>query len=167
MQGSVDLDVRYAKKEAEKFLDGIAPVIRPYVDNDAIHLMQHTDFAKTDEFMDLPDDQQQIWVQHIVTHVQNIVARTQALQAAGMNPSDPQFTEQRMGLTEAQIAAQMAAGQNGGVPNGAEGPDPRLTPQGAKIPPQEPPPPPDLAAAGEGTPQMPPGIQQPRQLGAP
>ena len=172
MQGSTDLDVRFAQKEADKFLTiHQAPVLRPMVDNSAIHIMYHSDFAKTDEFFELPQDQQDLWLQHIQNHVSDIVQRAQAMQMAGLNVEDPQFAELTTG--NAQLMAQMsaqAAAQNGGVPNGAQGPDARLT-AGGSAPPQ-PPQPADLAAGpppteggqspayGPGT-----GIQTPRVIG--
>jgi hypothetical protein len=171
LKGAVDLDTKYAQREADEFLtEGKPPVLRPMVDNSVIHLMYHTDFAKEDEFLELPQPLQDLWIAHIRAHVTDMMQRQQALAMAGINPTDPNMGG-IMTSGEAQAAAMAAAGQNGGVPNGAQGPDDRLNAQGAA--------PPGAAAAGGppdlavGPPDpnavtMPPGIkqiQQPRTIG--
>jgi len=172
LKGSSDLDVKYAQREADEFLtEGKPPVLRPMVDNSVVHLMYHTDFAKEDEFLELPQPQQDLWIAHIRAHVTDMMQRQQALAMAGINPADPNMGG-IMTSGDAQAAALAAAGQNGGVPSGAMGPDDRLNAQGAAAP--------GKAAAGAGPPDlamgpqeiggvtMPPGvskIQQPRQIG--
>lgn len=179
LKGSADLDVKYAQREADKFLsEQIPPVLRPMVDNSVVHLSYHTDFAKTDEFLELPQEAQDLWIAHIRAHVVDMMQRQQALAMAGIDPSNPQMgglmtsgDAQAAAMAAAQAQAATAA-QNGGVPNGAEGPDARLNAQGA-VPPGAAAPsgPPDLAVGppDPGAVQMPPGIskiQTPRSLGA-
>jgi predicted nucleic acid-binding Zn-ribbon protein len=169
LKGSVDLDMQEAIKESDRFLtEDAPPKIVPMVQNSLVHLMQHSDFAKTDEFKELDQEKQDLWIAHIQAHVADIVARRAALMGAGLNPDDPSLGELSSGM--AAVAAQatqeqmmLAGAQNGGVPNGAEGPDSRLSPDGAKLPkPQAgadagPLPTPDIAG---GLPQ---GIQAPRE----
>ena len=132
IKGSVDLDVREAVKEADAFLtSGAPPELVPLVQNSQVHLIQHTDFAKTDEFKTLPIDQKQIWYDHIKATVADIVARQVAFQSLGVDPNEPMMTE--MSSAEAQIAAgvkqnltQTPTSMGGQMPDGAEAPDQRL-----------------------------------------
>lgn len=165
LKGSLDTDIQDAAKEEDRFLtDHEPPVIRPFVDNSTVHLASHVELAKTDEFRELPKDQQDLWLQHIEATVTDIVTRRVMLTQAGLDPDVPASAEipsseaaQAAQAVQAAQAAQAAA-QNGGVANGAEGPDPRLNAQGAPnqaqpngnaVPPQQTP---DIAAMG-----MPPG----------
>jgi hypothetical protein len=102
------------------------------------------DFAKTDEFRELPDEQQQAWIGHIQNTVLDITTRRMMLTQAGLDPDVPALAE--VPSAAAAVAAQAAqqaqalaaaAAQNGGVPNGAEGPDPRLNPDGTQPQPQD------------------------------
>jgi hypothetical protein len=164
MKGSVDLDVQEAVKEADRFLSkDEEPELVPMVQNSVIHLMQHNDFAKTDEFKELSNDKKQQWYMHIQATVADIVARQVAFSAIGVDPNNPALAE--MGSGEANLA-QQAMAQAGGVPNGAEGPDPRLTANGSK---PMPPKPGQTLPPDQGTNDiaMPPGvrnIQAPREV---
>lgn len=151
---SIDLDVKDATREQDLFLsEGKQPVLRPFVDNSTVHLLYHTDFAKTDEFMELPPDQQQVWYDHIKSHITDIVTRRMMFTQAGLDPDAPGTEE----ITGGQAAA---AAQSAGIPSGAEGPDARLDASGNPLPA----PPPDIAAGG--LPQGPDGTQVPADLQA-
>lgn len=155
LKGSLDLDVEDAAKEEDRFLDkNELPTVRPFIDNSTVHLRSHVDFAKTDEFRELPESQKQAWYGHIQNTVLDVTTRRVMLTQAGLDPDVPALAE--VPSAAAAVAAQAAlqaqaeaAAQNGGVPNGAQSPDPRLNPDGT----QPAPPPndaqmPDLAAAG-------------------
>jgi len=155
LKGSLDIDTEDAAKEEDRFLtQGIVPQVRPFVDNSQVHLLSHTDFAKTDEFRELPEDKQQLWYQHISNTVTDIVARRVHLTQAGLDPDVPALAEvpsqdaAQAALAAQQLAQQQAAAQSGGQASGAEGPDPRLSPDGTHpaLPPDTQMP--DLAAAG-------------------
>lgn len=140
LKGSQDIDVEYAAKEFDQFLTdpNYEPQVQPWVDNSTVHLMQHTDAAKTDEFQELPQERKDIWLAHIKATVYDIVTRRSMFGALGLDPDQPQNAE--FTSADALTAAQT---QNGGVPNGAEGPDSRLSPVGTAGPGQ-------MAAAGAG-----------------
>lgn len=164
MKGSVDLDMQEAVKESDRFLTkDEQPELVPMVQNSVVHLMQHNDFAKTDEFKELEPAKKQMWYAHIQATVADIVARQVAFSSIGVDPNNPALSE--MGSAEAQAAAAATMAQGGGAPNGAEAPDPRLDENGMKKPlkPGQP------APQGDGTPDiaMPPGvrnIQTPREV---
>ena len=166
LKGSLDIDVQDAAKEEDRFLtEGTQPIVRPFVDNSTVHLRSHVDFAKTDEFRELPDAQQQAWLGHISNTVLDITQRRIHLTQAGLDPDVPALAEvpsaaAAVAEQAAQMAQQMqqaaAAAQNGGVPNGAEGPDPRLNPDGTQ--PQGGGQLPDIAAAGLPQQAAPPGL---------
>lgn len=147
LKGSFDTDVQDAAKEQDRFLQSQGqeqPLLRPFVDNSTVHFHEHVEFAKTDEFRELPDQVQQIWIQHIEATATDIATRRVALTQAGLDPDVPALAEvpsneavqtaQQAALLEQQAQQQAAAAQNGGVPNGAQGPDPRLNAQGAAQP---------------------------------
>jgi hypothetical protein len=151
LKGSMSIDVEDAAKEEDYFLTDpeFMPQVRPFVDNSQVHLRSHVDFAKTDEFRELPDERQQLWYAHIENTVLDITTRRMKLTQAGLDPDVPALAEvPSQAAAIAAAAAEMAeaqaaaATQNGGVPNGAEGPDPRLGPHG------EPQPMPDIAESG-------------------
>src|SRR5581483_1366308 len=129
--GSKNIDIEDAAKEQDQFLEDISfmPQVRPMVDNSKVHLMMHTDFAKTDEFRELPEERQQVWYEHIANTVTDIVARQMALAGMGL-PDTPEDEELSSG--QAQIGAQAGAQSNnassvpGATPDGSEVPDPRL-----------------------------------------
>lgn len=130
--GSKNTDVVDASKEQDAFVEdpNYIPQIRPMVDNSKIHLMMHTEFAKTDEFRELPQERQQIWLEHVANTVTDIVARQMALAGMGL-PDSPDDEELASG--QAQIGAQAGAqaqnaqGDPNLPPDGSEGPDPRLS----------------------------------------
>ncbi len=142
LKGSLSIDVEDAAKEQDRFLNDPAymPQVRPFVDNSTVHLREHVDFAKTDEFRELPQARQAEWLGHIQNTVLDITTRRLMLTQAGLDPDVPALAEIPSGAAQvaaqasqmAQQAAQQAAAQNGGVPNGAEGPDPRLSPDGTQ-----------------------------------
>lgn len=155
LKGSFDIDIQDAAKEEDRFMQGKIPQVRPFVDNSQAHLISHIDFAKTDEFRELPPDQQQAWLGHIQNTVLDITTRRLMLTQAGLDPDVPALAEvpsaaasvAAQASLQAQQAQQQAAAQNGGVPNGAEGPDDRLNPDGT---PSAPPQMPDIADNGQG-----------------
>jgi len=142
LKGSLDIDIEDAAKEQDRFLlKKQMPQVRPFVDNSMVHLREHVDFAKTDEFRELPQDMQQAWYGHITNTVLDITTRRQMLTQTGLDPDQPALAEvpsaaaatAAQAALQAQAAAQQAAAaQNGGVPNGAEGPDERLNPDGTQ-----------------------------------
>jgi len=168
LKGSLDIDIQDAAKEEDRFiLEGIQPMVRPFVDNSTVHLRSHIDFAKTDEFREMPQAKQDAFIGHIENTVKDITTRRLMLTQAGLDPDVPALAEVPAAAAEtaAQFAMQQqqqqaqaqqaAAQQNGGVPNGAEGPDARLNPDGtapgaagAQTP--------DLAASGVPQPAGPP-----------
>ena len=161
LKGSLDIDIQDAAKEQDRFLtEKIMPQVRPFVDNSTVHLREHVDFAKTDEFRELPDDQQQAWIGHITNTVLDITTRRMMLTQAGLDPDVPALAEVPSAAAKvaADAAAQAqaeAAQQNGGVPNGAQGPDPRLNQDGTQPQPApEDQQTPDIAAAGVAPPQQ-------------
>ena len=169
LKGSQDIDVNDAAKEEDQFMTDAAfmPQVRPFVDNSTVHLQSHTDLAKTDEFRELPPARQEVWIEHIKNTVADIVSRRVALTQVGLDPDVPATAEIASG--DATLAAQVAAAaqQNGGVPNGAQGPDARLGPDGTPAPaPVGPPQTPDIGAAG-GIGANPGGPQQIKPEGSP
>jgi hypothetical protein len=157
LKGSFDIDIQDAAKEEDRFMQGVLPEVRPFVDNSQAHLISHIDFAKTDEFRELDPQQQQAWLGHISNTVLDITTRRMMLTQAGLDPDVPALAEVPSAAAsvaaQASLAAQQAAAtQNGGVPNGAEGPDPRLNPDGTSpAPPAEMP---DIADSGVQGPQQ-------------
>src|ERR1017187_5061657 len=163
LKGSLDIDVQDAAKEEDRFIatPSVQPQVRPMVDNSQAHLLSHVDFAKTDEFRELPQAQQNAWYGHIENTVLDITTRRLALTQTGLDPDVPALAEvpSAAAATGAQAALQgqqqqadqqAAAQQNGGVPNGAQGPDPRLSPDGSAQDQM-----PDIAASGvAGAPQQ-------------
>ena len=134
LKGSQDIDVQDAVKEADQFLNDptYQPQVRPWIDNSTVHLLYHSDFAKTDEFRELPQDRQDMWIAHIKATVDDIIARRVALASLGM-PDGPGTAETTSAMAQEGLQAQSAL-QNGGVPSGAEGPDARLDANGRPIP---------------------------------
>jgi hypothetical protein len=138
LKGSLSIDVEDAAKEQDRFLtQGIMPQVRPFVDNSTVHLREHVDFMKSDEFRELPEAQQNAFYEHVKNTVLDITTRRMTLTQAGLDPDVPALAE--VPSAAAQVAAQAAlaaqqaaAQQNGGVPNGAEGPDDRLNPDGSQ-----------------------------------
>src|SRR5208282_6365841 len=96
--------------------------------------------------------------EHIRLTVLDISTRRQALTQTGLDPDVPALAEVPSAAAEvaAQFALQQqaqqaaAAAQNGGVPNGAQGPDPRLNPDGSQPAQNADSQMPDLADSGAG-----------------
>lgn len=175
LKGSTDLDMQEAMKESERFLkENKLPRLIPMVQNSTVHLLQHADFAKGDEFKELPQPQQDVWIAHIQAHVADIVARRMAFSGGGFDPDTPGTDEITSGMAEyaSMAAQQMGGGQGGpgGPGAGGAGGAPGSAPPSA---PGMKPPPVDATAEPIGTPDiaggtMPPGIrkiQQPRAIG--
>lgn len=98
LQGSVDVSVREAVKENEKFMadENYHPIVIPVVQNGQIHIMQHIELTATDEFKELPQPRQDEMFKHIQNHFQEMMMRqmmvgqaAQAAQAATQNPQAP------------------------------------------------------------------------------
>ena len=169
LKGSLDLDIEDAAKEQDRFLEkNEQPQVRPFIDNSIVHLREHVDFAKSDEFRDLPEPKKQAWYGHIQNTVLDITTRRASLTQAGLDPDVPALAEvpsaaakvaadAAMQERQAQLQAQQAAAQqNGGVPNGAEGPDARLDANGVAPGPLGQMQTPDIAASGAPQPAGPP-----------
>jgi hypothetical protein len=163
LKGSFDIDIQDAAKEEDRFIsDNEMPQVRPFVDNSQAHLISHIDFAKTDEFRELPQDKQQAWLGHISNTVLDITTRRLMLTQAGLDPDVPALAEvpsaaasvAAQASLQAQQAQQQAAAQNGGVPNGAEGPDARLNPDGTQPATQADTQMPDIADSGVQGPEQ-------------
>lgn len=81
LRGSFDIDVTEARKENEKFMESAAsgtpysPKVVPLVQNSQVHMMVHADLAKTDEFKELPEEMQALWLQHIQDTMADVMAR--------------------------------------------------------------------------------------------
>lgn len=100
LKGSTDLDMQEAIKEADDFITkGVPPQIVPLVQNSMVHIMQHKDFAKTDEFKEMPQEMQQFWYKHIELHYQDMIAM-QAAFAPPQAPSPPQQNTASAGGTK-------------------------------------------------------------------
>lgn len=164
LKGSMSIDIEDAAKEEDSFATDpiFIPQVRPFVDNSQVHLRSHVDFAKTDEFRELPPDRQDLWYQHIQNTVLDITTRRMMLTQAGLDPDVPALAEvpSQAAAIAAEASAQAqqlaaAAAQNGGVPNGAEGPDNRLSQDGTQ--PQQMP---DIADSGVAGPPQQPSPQQ-------
>ena len=65
--GRATVDVSAATRENVDFLRGVEPVVRK-IDNDAVHISQHEDFAKTPRFLEMDENQQAVWMKHIDDH---------------------------------------------------------------------------------------------------
>jgi len=89
LKGSTDLDVKEAVKEADDFITkGVPPQIVPLVQNSAVHIMQHKDFAKTDEFKEMPQAMQQFWFKHIELHYIDMLSMQAAMTPPGQGPGE-------------------------------------------------------------------------------
>lgn len=172
LKGSIDIDKREAQKEQDNFMNGKAPELIPLVQNSTVHLMEHNDFAKTDEFKDLPPEQQAVFYAHIKATMADIVTRRMMFAQMGQDGDSPLAEEVSSG--EAELAAQMTEAAQAQQAGGALNTDPNqgATPPGVH-PPQatakgnskggktQAPPTPDIAAPGD-VPLRP--IQQPRTV---
>jgi hypothetical protein len=129
MLGSVDLDVKQAQKEQEAFLSsGTPPQIQPLVQNSLIHFLEHSDFAKTDEFAELPPEQQQIWYAHIIATATDMGERRALFTEMGIDPDNPQAMEISTGAAQAgiqggaEVMAPQPKGKLKGSGRGSSGP---------------------------------------------
>jgi len=81
-KNEIDIDVKDAKKEWKDFLGSVTQfpndprkwVTRPRkgIDNEKIHLKDAMMRAKTDEFFRLPQQAQQMWIEHAMAHEANV-----------------------------------------------------------------------------------------------
>ena len=90
---SLDIDIKDAIKEKDEFLEGKGLRPRELIDNHQVHLDQHVRWAKSDVYFELPDEGQQMWVEHIMWH-QQILMKLQ--QMAMMN--DPKKKQEMLKL---------------------------------------------------------------------
>ena len=174
LKGSLDIDIEDAAKEQDRFiLKNQMPEVRPFVDNSMVHLREHVDFCKTDEFREMPMEKQQAFLGHVSNTVKDIVTRRLMLTQTGLDPDQPALAEvpsaaaatAAQATLQAQAAQQAAAAQNGGVPNGAEGPDDRLNPDGTQpAPAPDDTQMPDLADCGTPQPAGPPQQASPAAM---
>jgi hypothetical protein len=126
MLGSYDLDVKQAQKEQERFLESggqMVPELVPLVQNSLVHFMQHSDFAKTDEFDELPPEVKQLWYAHITAHASDMGERRALFSMMGIDPDNPQSQEIGTGAAQAGIGgAQQVMGKPGSQ-RGSGGPN--------------------------------------------
>lgn len=98
LRGSTDLDEKEAVKEWDKFLEkDQMPQLIPLVQNSLIHLKQHADAAKTDEFHELPPEKQKMWIEHIHLTVSDIMARQTAMQPIDPSEAEPDGSQEAGG----------------------------------------------------------------------
>lgn len=119
MLGSYDLDVQEAQKEQDAFLHGQPPTIVPLVQNSQVHFIEHTDFAKSDEFKELAPAQQEVWYAHIMSTATDIGERRALFAEMGVDPDNPMAQEMGSGAAQSAIAG--AQGVMGGGPGTAPG----------------------------------------------
>ena len=81
------IDIKDALRERDDFLDG-KPLRPREIDNHVIHDYFHTQFAKTEEFLDLPEEMQAFYLEHIYWHREQIMAaqQRQAIIEGGAQP---------------------------------------------------------------------------------
>lgn len=88
--GGIDGDKRHAAQEWDEFGKGMAPIYRPEVDNDIVHIQDHMERAKSDVFRKMKMELQRVWQGHITAHKNNIIQQQMAMQQAAMHtPSAP------------------------------------------------------------------------------
>ena len=164
LQGSVNDDITYAAKLYDKFMSDQSgtymPTLRPNVDNSKIMFQEGVKLAKTDEFLELPQERQDAFIEFLSVLTKDIVTKQVVLGQMGLDPNSPaleetpsaeailalQQTQMEQQMLQQQQAEAQAAQQNGGAPNGAQGPDARLDAQGNPLPPSTQP---DIAAPGQ------------------
>ena len=96
-----DIDMKDAAKEEDGFyriatqmppnpmvLMG-AVRFRELIDNHQVHIYSHKQFAKSDKFMKLPAEYQQVWYQHIAQHGMRMMMETQMMANGGQPPQPP------------------------------------------------------------------------------
>jgi hypothetical protein len=113
--GSIDLDIEQAQKEQANFIKGQPPQLVPLVQNSLIHFIEHCDFAKTDEFDELPEQQKDIWYAHIQATCVDMGERRALFAEMQLNPDAPEASEIGTGAAQAamQGAAQVMGPQTG------------------------------------------------------
>lgn len=114
--GSTNIDIEEAIKEQDGFLRGQMPKLVPIVQNSLVHMLEHSDFAKTDEFKALPPEQQDMWIAHIYAHASDLGQRRAWLAQQQINPDDPAALEISSGEAQASLQGGAQALNNGGVP---------------------------------------------------
>jgi hypothetical protein len=84
LKGSIDVSVREAVKENEKFIESqdYHPVVVPIVQDAQVHIMQHKQLCGTDEFKALPEPRQQEMFQHIHNHFAEMMMQQQMIAQA-------------------------------------------------------------------------------------
>ncbi len=92
LKGSEDIDIEETIKEWDEFLTSKGqkqPILLPLVQNSLVHITQHGNAAKTDEFKELPPEMQQIWLNHINMHYTDLMARQSAFTPPDPNAETP------------------------------------------------------------------------------
>lgn len=77
---SLSDDISDANREEGMFLRGEPMLVRPDIDNHQIHIASHIKFCKTDAFRQLPPEQQQVFMEHLMQQKQNMFIQLQNLQ---------------------------------------------------------------------------------------
>jgi hypothetical protein len=79
LKGSESIDVQEAIKEWDEFLENSQPPIMiPLVQNSVVHIIQHADVAKTDEFKEMlreEPEKAQMWLDHLNAHYTDFMVR--------------------------------------------------------------------------------------------
>jgi hypothetical protein len=85
-----DDDIRDAALERKDFLESVQAnpenpekwITRPRkgIDNEQIHMLDAAEFAKSDEFFDLPPDARMMWEEHVGLHSLNIAQQMAMVQ---------------------------------------------------------------------------------------
>ena len=126
LKGSEDIDRMEAVKEWDKFLEkNEPPILLPLVQNSIVHIMQHCDAAKTDEFKEMlaaePERAQQ-WLNHIQAHYVDFISRQGQFPQVQRDPNQPapdggDGTDKRQ--ARSQTGNNMGNEQRGGGLSGA------------------------------------------------
>jgi hypothetical protein len=92
--GDVDLNIRYAQRENWKFInESKVPELNPILDENQVHLMIHKEFALTSDFEDLPEEQRNLFMGHILQHQMAMMPPLPAMGVPSPSPS-PSGAEQ-------------------------------------------------------------------------
>lgn len=96
-----DVDMKDAAKEEDGFYQIAtqnqpdlmtmmgAVRFRELIDNHQVHIYAHKQFAKSDRFLKLPAEWQQVWYQHIAQHGMRLMMETQMMVGGGQPPMAP------------------------------------------------------------------------------
>ena len=90
LKGSEDIDIEETVKEWDEFLTSEGqkrPILLPLVQNSLVHIQQHANAAKTDEFKELSPEMQQVWLDHLNAHYTDLITRQAAF--APVDPNAP------------------------------------------------------------------------------